>query len=243
MATTLNSTTLSGAITASQTNLPVASTTNMSAPTGGISQQIYVIGPGQPRGELMTVTAVSSSTQVQVSRLDEYKAFWPSGSLVLIGPTPVVGANFIGNVRGGFQTYNPPGASASNNSSSSSAVQITPWVNVITGEQWLFSSVLNCWVPGWNNVNPPAVTATVASQAGATTVSGPLFHVSGTNAITSWTLPTGFTAGSFTVIPDAAFTWTNAGNIGGAGGTAVAGKSLTFTYDTNAAKWYPSYIA
>jgi len=112
MATSLNQTTLSGAITASQTTIPVASATNISAPIANISQQIYVIGPGQPRGELMTVTSVSG-TQIGVSRLDEYKAFWPSGSLVLIGPTSVVGANFAGSVLGGFQTFNPPGASAS----------------------------------------------------------------------------------------------------------------------------------
>jgi len=79
--------------------------------------------------------------------------------------------------------------------------------------------------------------------AGVTLPSGPLFHVTGTNAITGWTIPVGFAGGSFTVIPDAVFTWTAVGNIALAG-TAVVSKALTFTYDGNAAKvWFPSYIA
>ena len=242
MATSLNQTTLSGAITASQTTIPVVAATNISARLANLNQQIYVIGPGQPRGELMTVTAVSG-TQIQVSRLDEYKAFWPSGSLVLIGPTPTIGSNFAGNVMGGFQTFNPPGASASNNSSSASAVQVTPWVNIITGEQWIFSSVLSCWVPGWNNVNPPAVTTAVASVAGTVTPSGPMFHITGTNAITGFVRPVGFTGGIINVIPDAVFTWTTGDGSIALGGTAVVNKTLTFTYDASVSKWTPSYIA
>ena len=56
-------------------------------------------------------------------------------------------------------------------------------VNVANGRQWLFSTVLNAWVPGWNNDNPKAVTAAVASAAAAITPSGPLFHVTGCNCV------------------------------------------------------------
>ena len=107
MATSLNSTTLSAAITASQTIIPVASATNITAPVGNLKQQIYVIGPGQPRGELMTVTSVSG-TQIGVSRLDEYKAFWPSGSLVLIGPAPLASSNFVGKCSAGSRLTTLP---------------------------------------------------------------------------------------------------------------------------------------
>jgi DNA-binding beta-propeller fold protein YncE len=65
--------------------------------------------------------------------------------------------------------------------------------------------------------------------------------VDGTAAVTGFTIPVGFAGGSFTIIPDGNFTWTTAGNIGLAG-TAVTGRALTFLYDTNAAKFWPSYV-
>ncbi len=102
--------------------------------------------------------------------------------------------------------------------------------------------MLNCWVPGWNNPARSAVTAAVASVAGATLPSGPLFHMTGTNAITSFTMPVGFTVGSFTVIADDAFTWTATNNLGDAG-TAVALSTITFTWDAAAGKWYSSHLA
>jgi hypothetical protein len=241
MATALNQTTLSGAITPQQNVFTVASATNITAPVANINQQIYVIGPGQAKGELMDVVAVSGNS-ITVSRLDEFKAYWPSGSLVLIGPAPVSGAGFGGMVLGGgFQTYDPPGGSASQNSNSAAAVLYTPWVNVTTGAQWLWSTVVNAWVAGWQNDLVPAVpTAAVASAAGYVTPSGPLFHITGTSAITGFTLPVGFTGGSFTVIPDGNFTTTNANNIALAS-TAVTSKPLTFIFDPATAKFYPSY--
>jgi|SRR5882672_6319687 len=235
MATALTQTTLTAAISINTTSLPVAATTGLSAPTNNVSQFIYVIGPGQKRGELMSVISVGT-LQVSVSRLGKYKSAFPSGSIVVIG--------LASNIFQSFQNYDPVGSSATNNSSSSGAVQVSPWINVENGNQWLFSSVLNCWVPGWNNTESPQVTALVSSAAGSIIPSGPLFHVDGTAAVTGFTNASmiGFAEGSFTIIPDAAFTWTNAGNIG-LGGTAVLNKSLTFTWDANSGKWTPSYIA
>ncbi len=83
MATELTQTTLSGAITPNQNTIPVASATGISAPVNNIKQKLYIIGPGQGRGELVEVTAVSGA-QISVTRLDEFKAYWPSGSIVLI---------------------------------------------------------------------------------------------------------------------------------------------------------------
>jgi hypothetical protein len=68
-----------------------------------------------------------------------------------------------------------------------------------------------------------------------------MFHVTGTAAVTGFTIPVGFMGGSFTIIPDGAFTWTTAGNIGLAG-TAVVSRTLTFTWEVNAGKFYPSYV-
>ncbi len=79
-----------------------------------------------------------------------------------------------------------------------------------------------------------------SSVTAATTISptGMIFHVTGTTAIATINLPfTGFT-GTITIIPDAAFTTTTAGNIARAS-TAVISRAITFTYDGT--KWYPSY--
>lgn len=233
MATALTSTTLSGAVSANATVLPVASATGISAPVNGIQQLLYVINPNSTKGQLFGVTGVAS-TQISVTPIGgPFSQGFISGAYVLIGLSPALMSQGVANP---FQEFDPVGSVAA------AAVQVTPWVNVTNGNQWL-RSLDGLWVPGFNNPSPnKAVTTAVASAAGVTSVTGPLFHVTGTNAITGWTLPVGFTGGSFTVIPDAVFTWTAAGNIGLAG-TAVVGKALTFTWDSNAGKFYPSYIA
>ncbi len=230
MSNVLAQTTLSAAITNKAQYLTVASATDLSSPSSNFQQQIYVINPGATKGELMNVVSVSGTT-VQVARLSLFRQAFLTGAIVIINPL-----NPATQVSGFVETDPNPVPAV--------APTLTWIVNVTNGNQWLYSTVSASWVPGFNNtVAPIAPTAAVASAAGANVPTGPMFHVTGTNAVTSWTLPNGFTSGSITVIPDAAFTWTNAGNIGGAGGTAVAGKTLVFTYDWIAAKWYPSYIA
>jgi hypothetical protein len=114
-------------------------------------------------------------------------------------------------------------------------------VNTKTGSEWLCSTVTLSWVPGFgNDVGPAAVTAAVASAAGKITPSGPLFHITGTAAITGFNIPVGFTGGNVCAIPDGIFTTTNANNIAIAS-TAVVSKTECWTYDTNAAKFYPAY--
>jgi hypothetical protein len=114
-------------------------------------------------------------------------------------------------------------------------------VDIRTSAQYLCSSVTGTWVAGWqNDLLSNAPTAAVASAAGFITPSGPLFHVTGTAAITGFNIPVGFAYGSFTVIPDGAFTTTSANNIA-LGSTAVTSKALTFTYDPATGKFYPGY--
>jgi hypothetical protein len=79
-----------------------------------------------------------------------------------------------------------------------------------------------------------------AAVTSATTIdpTGPLFHVTGANAIVTIDLPyTGF-VGSIRLIPDGAFTTTTAGNIAIAS-TATVGRVMEMVYDGT--KWYPSY--
>lgn len=90
--------------------------------------------------------------------------------------------------------------------------------------------------------NFPGTGAAIASVAGTIAPIAGLFHVTGALAITGFTpIPPGCERGcQFTIIPDGAFTTTNASNIAIAS-TAVVSKALTFTWEPVAAKWFPSY--
>ncbi len=224
--TALTSTTVTNAITVNQATFAVASTTGMTATNP--KTVIYVIDKGgQGRGELMTLQAVNSATSITVVRGSQFRAPHVAGSFAVISGT---------NVAQSFQLYNPVGSCVAANQ------LYTPWINTNTGEQWLCSTLTLAWVPGWNNPNSKNVTTAVASAASAVLPSGPFFHMTGTMAITGFTLPVGFSGGCFTTVADDAFTWTTAGNIGDAG-TAVALSTITFCYDTSAGKWYASHLA
>jgi hypothetical protein len=226
MATSLNSTTLAAAVAVNQNYIKVASASNLSAPNGSIQQKIYVINPGSAKGELMHVTGING-TVVSVSRLDQFRSAFLSGAYVLIAPQDV-------SIGVAFQERDPnPGDLNS---------AYSPWVNVVTGHQWLYSSVLGAWVPGFNNPLPAQPTAAVASAAGLITPSGPLCHVTGALAVTGLTLPVGFTGGIIRIIPDGAFTWTAANNIAVLG-QAVVNKMLELHFDFNSGLFYPSYVA
>lgn len=227
----ITQTTLTGAVNQNGQSLPVAATTNLTAPSSNQTQNIYVINPDQTRGELMSVQSVGT-LQASVTRLGMFRQSFVSGAIVLIAP--------VNPALGGFFETDPTG-SPSVAGSYPAAPTITPWVNVTNGNQWL-QGIGGQWVPGWNNpTSVKGVTAAVASLAGVVLPSGPLFHITGTNAITGFTIPVGFAGGSFTVIPDAVFTWTAAGNISVLG-TAVVNRALTFTWDSNAGKFEPSYV-
>jgi hypothetical protein len=187
---------------------------------GQFASEIYV------DGELMGVTGVNTTTKVvNVIRGIEgtQVADHASGAMVLIGPPSA------------FQKYDPKGKCTAG------GTLFTPWVNVSNGLQWLCSTQTLTWVPGFGNPYPSADSATVASVAGTTTPSGPLFHISGTNAITAWGVPVGCAATStgacsFTVIPDAAFTTTATNNIATAV-TAVANLAQIWTWDAKNSKF------
>ncbi len=230
MAITLTATTSAAALGINGTLLTVASASGISAPVNNIRQQLYLINPESTRGELVDVLGVNG-VSISISRNSLFRQAYISGATVIIGVSPTLQSQGLGS----FYETDPVGAVTA------AQVPVTPFVNVTNGNQWL-RSVDGLWVPGFNNPAPTkGVTDAVASVAGATAVSGPLFHVTGTNAVTGWTIPVGFAGGSFSVIPDGNFTWTTAGNIGLAG-TAVTGRVLTFTWDSNAGKFFPSYV-
>lgn len=215
----LTQTTLSAAINSSQTTLQVASATNISAGT-----ELYI------DTEAFSVASITG-TLVKVAPRGSAgtKAFGHiSGAAVLVGPPQA----FIG--------FDPSGACTAG----SGLFQYTPVVNINNGNEWLCSSVLNKVVPGWNNQSTePNVTAAIASGGTQITPSGPLFHVTGSAAITGFILPVGFDpkeGQTLCIIPDGAFTTTTANNIAVIS-TAVVGRVLCWAYDPNTAKFYPYY--
>lgn len=235
--TAITTTSLSTAVTSSTTTIRVASATGIVAG----STILYIEdGTGGPNvGEAVFVNAVNG-TVLGVTRGYNSTIGNPhiSGALVYVGPA---------NPNSPFVAVDPTGACTPANT------LFTPLINIRTGNQWLCSSVTNSWVPGFFNTAAGAgVTAAVASVAGATLPSGPLFHVTGTNAITAWgsstTVGLGTGGGSktdvvgapFCVIPDAIFTTTATNNIALAT-TAVVNKILCYTFDQTNKKYVPSY--
>ncbi|WP_180540130.1 hypothetical protein [Nevskia soli] len=221
----LTSTTTSQAILATDSTVTLTATTGVTVAGIGVQgSQLYVIAPGYPRGETMQVKSLTGSVVTVIRGRSGIRAGFPSGSTVLIGSP-----NW-------FYAYDPSGSCVTAN------VYVSPWVNTLTGSESLCSSVTLSWVPSWNSPygDSFAPTAAVASAAGLITPSGPLFHVTGTAAITGFNIPVGFTGGAFTVIPDGIWTTTTANNIALAS-TSVVSKPITFTYDFNTAKFYPSY--
>jgi len=221
--TALTSTTITNAITVNQQTFAVASTTGMTATNP--QTKLYVIDKGgQARGEIMLVTAVNSSTSVTVARGAAFRAAHVAGSIAIIA-----------NAAQALQSYDPVGSCTSTNT------LYDPWINTNNGYMWQCSTVTGAWVPSWNNPLPKSPSTLLHSSAGAQTISGPLFHMDGTNAITSWTLPAGFPlSGGFCVIPDAAYT-TVAGNNVGSTTTAVATQIQCWTYSSADGKFYASY--
>lgn len=234
--TSLTFTSLNAAVTNSTSYVSVASTTGIVAGTV-LAIEDGTSGSNRTNEAMYVVSVPTTGTVIQVVR--GYDQTIPqahiSGALVLAGPTTA------------FYEYDPAGSCTATNQ------PYTPYVNLKTGNQWLCSTITNSWVPGFFNTDAPnGVTAAVASVAGATLPSGPLFHVTGTNAITAWGSSTsvGLAGGggsktdvvgsSFCVIPDAIFTTTATNNIALAS-TAVVNKILCFVFDQTNKKYVPSY--
>lgn len=229
--TALTATTLASAITSSSGKIiVVSSATGITAPasaaapfTSPTATVLFV------DNEEMFVQAINSTTITVIRGYNSTKANpHVSGAMVLAGPPQA------------FVVYDPSGACTNGQG----VFLYSPVVNVRTGNQWLCSTVTGKVVPGFQNDSAsPQVTTAVASAAGKVTPSGPLFHITGTSAITGFNIPVGFDpkAGSTVcAIPDGLFTTTNANNFALAS-TAVVSKTLCWTYDGNTAKFYPSY--
>ena len=236
--TALTATITSAAMTSTQSFVQLSATTGIAD-----KSQLYIQDIGGSVGELVTVRGSCSSTQCTVVRQGQKVRAHASGSMVLISPV------FSNNIPFGqwVQSFDPTGACTTANT------LFAPWVNSFTGSQFLCSAKTLTWIPSWGlatfasaQVNDASATASVA---GTTAISGPLTHISGTNAITAFGMSAGWNGQGFCVIPDAAFTTTTGGTTVAStrviaiaiASTAVANKTICFTYDASNAKFTGSY--
>ncbi|MCU1338840.1 MAG: hypothetical protein JWO19_4421 [Bryobacterales bacterium] len=252
--TALTQTTLSAAVSGpalySGTSPTISSSVTLAACTGIAAPLL----PGTPSSiiyvdrEAMGVFTVNGCTLGVIrGYLGTQASPHVSGAMVLFGPNYAVTVALGGNpVPNGFFTQDPPFGGTC----TAANTPTTPWVNVLTGAQWICSSITGTWVPGWQNpwaaTSTWGQTATVASAAGAVTPSGPYFNISGTAAITGFNIPIGFNTslgGCFTANPTGIWTWTAAGNIATAGTTTAATTPVTFCWNVVSAKWIPSRLS
>lgn len=218
---TLSTTTLATAVLKTDTQVCVASATGISTPTISSPGTMFFVDSAEA---MQVVGAGASSTCFMVDR-HWGAAGHNSGAILLLGPPNQ------------FYGKDPK----VNETCVLATTYVTPFVNIVTGDQWLCSTVTGTWVAGWQNKTVPAQpTTAVASAAGQVTPSGPLFHITGTAAITGFLLPLGFNYGGFCVIPDGAFTTTTANNIAAAS-TGVVSVLDCWTYDAHTGKFYPQY--
>jgi len=221
--TALTQTTLSAAVTSSAINrVSLASTTNIVAGTVLFAD----------KEELVVSTLLGGgAVQVQRGAAGTRASLHVSGQSVLVGPAAA------------FQVKDPQGLCTAGQRE----FQYGTAINVVNGLRFVCG--INGQVgPGFGNwLTPPNSTTAVASVAGAILPTGPLFHVTGTNAITGITIPVGFdvkSGGVITFIADAVFTWTAAGNFALASstvspaGVVVVGRAYSFFYDPNSGKFY-----
>jgi hypothetical protein len=233
-----------------QTTIQLTATTGIQAPVlpGTPSTVVYI------DREAMGVFQVNSTTGFAVVNrgyLGTQAAPHLAGAMVLIAPNYNVTLAQGGNpVPNGLFTQDAPLGSTCN----AAGTTTTPWVNVLTGAQFLCSTVTGGWVAGFNNpyaTDWTAQTATVPAATGTILPSGPFFIVSGAGAISGFQIPIGCNAtavGSctFTIIAAAGstWTWTAAGNILTAGTAATnPGTLFTFTWSASLQKFVPSRLS
>lgn len=200
--------------------------------------------------EEIAVTQIQGTTIQGIRGYNSTKATsHVNGAMVLYGKA----AWFNNTDPGAITSQGGISAVSAGSSCVLSAVFAHPWVNTRTGQQWICSTDTLSWVPGFNNGfgaggnNVPSA-GTEASVAGTNAVLGPVFAISGTNAIVTFTPPVGFDntavgGGCFTVIPKGIFTWTAAGNISVLGTTTAITQNVTFCWNPYTSKWVPSRVA
>ncbi len=220
-------TSLSTAATASANEFKLASVTGVNAPvysSGQAGSALFIQDRGQTRGELVQVISINGNF-VTVRRAAKAVAH-ASGAMVLVATN----ANW-------FYSSEPTGSCVLANT------YVAPYLDVQTGRQYLCSASTLTWTAGWGTPQDGSQllsgTAT-ASAAGATAIAGPVVEVSGTNAITSFTMSVGWNGEPFVIIPTGAYTTTATNNIGKAS-TGVVQVQQAWVWNSRTASFDPAY--
>lgn len=222
---TLVQTTLNGAINSTQNSIVLASATGVTI-TSSVQTVFYIDHEAMLgmsiNGLVVTVQRGWGATPATAHA---------TGEMVLLGRPDW------------FYSSDPSGQCTA------ATTYVTPYLNIVNGMQWLCSTIVTSWIPGFGNPGnsdqPVSNTAAVASAAGLITPSGPLFHITGALAITGFNIPVGFNAtagggGSFCAIPDGLYTTTTANNIALAS-TGVINRPMCWSWDATNSKFVPSY--
>jgi hypothetical protein len=253
--TALTQTTLASAVSGpalySGTSPTISSTITLTSCTGlagpllpGTPSSIIYVG--REAMGIWSLNTTSCTAVVNRGYLGTQAAPHPSGDMVLYGPNYATTIAQGGNpLPSGLFQQDPP----ANGTCSPTLTPGSPWVNALTGAQWLCSTISNTWIPGFVNPLTTIVDVPNTAVASATTIvpSGPFFHLTGTTTVQTITTPVGCDATAvggcqFTVICDAACVWNASGNISAASTTVVAHTSVTFNWDAVTSKWVPSTL-
>jgi hypothetical protein len=246
----LTATNLSSSISSGTTQFCLSSVTGINAP-GPSATPVSWIYVDREAIAIMGVNTSTGCVSVRRGDLGTRAGAHAAGQVVLISQAYQTQLGLGGNpVNNGFDDHDPSVGSLCYSTSSPlvSLPPAYPLLNVLTGAQWLCSTLTNEWVPGFQNALAPgsAAPTTAVASAASITPSGPLFHMTGTTQITLINVPVGFAAngttanvggGQFCVIPDAAYTTATGGTATATAvplkkaSTAVAGQTMCFTYD------------
>ena len=153
-----------------------------------------------------------------------------SGAKVWIGPP-----EYFWDATGGSGATGPSGACTA------SALRVLPAVVIPSGDVW------NCGNGAWTKftagygATSVGALITLGADSAVIAPTNPVTHVAAVHSILTITVPPALpSGGQIVLIPDAAFTTLNSGNIAIAS-TAVVSKALILTWDAGTSKWYPSY--
>jgi hypothetical protein len=230
--TTMTSTTLSAAVTATQDFVLVASATGITAP-GNLTGS----GPGNPSGsgviflymdrEAMRVNGLSG-TRIFVERgyAGTTAAAHVSGSKVWVGPA------------GRFAMQDPAGGCTL------ATIAYLPRVVIPTGALWTCGASQWTTFGSFNERLTEGATLDVSTSGTTITPTNPVHPVSGTSSgFHTITVPAACQATGCQIylIPTAQWTSTASGGNIGLATTAVVGKVVVMTYLPSTSKWYPSY--
>lgn len=229
--TAITKTTISAAMTVGQSTIVLASATGVSVQAGAGNE--IITGLYVDREFLRVVALVSGTTySVQRGQGSSRQTAHASGAVVWIGPLR----------NGPFIPGAIPETSEVSGGCTQANESYTARIYIVSGNRYTCMGIAPAGQ--WALVSSPhrpVLGAVVASPAGLLTPSGTVFHISGTNAITGFVLPPGWGSGMcLTIIPDAAFTTTNATNVAIAS-TGVTSKAMFQCWDDTTTKWYPSY--